>query len=275
MLPSTITPRIDDIKNPYQRYKEKLAEGAISHEAYQKNVSKIMMRKKGNIRSMTSIRIEGSMKMVISIGQSTDKSTVLIPSVVAKNIRVPYLLGDSVTSRGLRTGDRAMLVRQPCLWSGGIQPIIIKVTDPIIRKSGEHKWDVNYTIRIPPKMCSPYAADFDGDEMTIFPLLSGNSVKECSSFKWNYSSITEDNISSFVTPKTSNYVLKDPFNDLSVRTTTCWSDSIYRCFKITEAHKACQLSLSSFRGLHVTHQSPLDFANKAHYLVPTLSKSMR
>lgn len=45
-------------------------------------------------------------------------------------------------------------------------------------------------MKIPISMCGPYAADFDGDEMTLFPVadsgaLSTTSSIECGSFTWD------------------------------------------------------------------------------------------
>ena len=56
------------------------------------------------------------------------------------------------------------------MWSGGIQPVIIEVSDPILISSEKLERNVDATIRVTPEMCGPYAADFNGDEMTLFPV---------------------------------------------------------------------------------------------------------
>ena len=108
-----------------------------------------MMGKKGFVRGMSSIKIDGSMKMVISVSRDVRPGTVEIPSLIAKSIRVPNMKNGTVMYEGIEDGGSALLVRQPCLWSGGIQPVVVRVTDPIVCKSDNRIWDSNWTIRIP------------------------------------------------------------------------------------------------------------------------------
>jgi hypothetical protein len=89
-----------------------------------------MMGKKGLIRSMNSMRIDGSMKMVISIGTSGHEGTVSIPKSIADSVTIPVLRNVKVKYQSIQDGDQAILVRQPCLWSGGIQPVTIRVDAP-------------------------------------------------------------------------------------------------------------------------------------------------
>ncbi len=95
------------------------------------------MGKKGLVRSMNSITVDGSMKMVISISQSGEEGMVRIPSTIASSIMVPIVSDGVVTYDRIHDGDWALLVRQPCLWSGGIQPVRIKVTQPMSVKHDE------------------------------------------------------------------------------------------------------------------------------------------
>jgi RNA polymerase Rpb1, domain 2 len=92
-------------------------------------------------------------------------------------------------------------VRQPCLWSGGIQPVTIRVTDPIYASYDGHKWDVNWTIRVPPGMCGPYGADFDGDEMSLFPVKSSKATLECQTYRWSYETLANPHLHSQLVPK--------------------------------------------------------------------------
>ena len=78
LLPSTLTPKIQDMKNPYQRHKDDLNRGSITYESYRKCVSRMMMGKKGAIRSMASIRVEGTVKMVISMSKRKMKISLYI-----------------------------------------------------------------------------------------------------------------------------------------------------------------------------------------------------
>ncbi len=65
----------------------------------------------------------------------------------------------------------------------------IHVTPAETRVSKGVSWDVNWSMKIPPQMCKPYAADFDGDEMTLFVVKRESSIKECKSFMWRYNEI--------------------------------------------------------------------------------------
>ena len=262
LAPCTITPNSRDIKNKYQRCKEMLVSQAMTETKYKTLLSKIMMGKKGTIRNMNFVRVEGSLKMVISVGESCSNPIVTIPRSVANNIKVPYVDQGKVLYRGVCDSDYAMLVRQPCLWSGGIQPVTLQVTEPMLVTEGTHTWDVNQTMRIPNEMCSPYAADFDGDEMSLFPLLSQKSIDECKLFKWGYKDMSNASLRRSVKPNNS-HMFGSEFNDMCIRTTVCWSDSKTRGFKVTEAHKVCQLSVSSFIKFLEVSASPSDFATKA------------
>jgi hypothetical protein len=82
MMPSSLTAKIGEIKNRYQRYKERLLSDSISYERYKTLVSKTMMGKKGNMRSLNSIRVDGTIKMVISVGKSCKRGTLNITVLV-------------------------------------------------------------------------------------------------------------------------------------------------------------------------------------------------
>jgi hypothetical protein len=88
LLPSSLAPDINGMINRYQRYKDSVCMQRISHIHYKRMTSKIMMGKKGLIRSMNSIRKDGSMKMVISAGPDLRAGTVEIPSIIAQSIKV-------------------------------------------------------------------------------------------------------------------------------------------------------------------------------------------
>ena len=59
---SSLTPKIGKVKNRYQLNKEILLSTKITYNDYKKLVSKVMMGKKGDIRSMNSIRVEGKLR---------------------------------------------------------------------------------------------------------------------------------------------------------------------------------------------------------------------
>ncbi len=189
LIPSTLTPSTKDHLNQYQRYKDDLCNGYINYDEYMRVTSKIMMGKKGLVRSMSSMCVEGSIKMVISVGYNGDEGCISIPSVIADNVFVPELVNGIVQYTHVNDLRMGIRIGQPCLWSGGEQPVIVKVTPPIIVGCEGYHWDVNYTIRLPPDMCKPYGADFDGDEMTLFPIKDKKSLNECKKFQWNYSDL--------------------------------------------------------------------------------------
>jgi hypothetical protein len=186
MMPSGLTPSIDDVINRYQRHKNMLCSGRINYEDYRKSLSKMMMGKKGFIRSITSLCIVGSLKMVISRCDSGCEGTVEIPREIADSTLVPQWIDGLLVYSRIEDGDYAMLVRQPCLWSVGIQPVRIKITPADVVSHEGSEWSVNKSLKLPPGMCAPYGADFGGDEMTLFVLTKPNSILECQSFKWVY-----------------------------------------------------------------------------------------
>ena len=121
---------------------------------------------------MNSIKVEGSVKMVISVGNSGQEGTVTIPATIARSTLVPVMHNGVVKYSMIRHGDYGILVRQPCLWPGGIQAVKTAVSEEQPPTSDSRSWNVDWTMRLPPEMCAPYAADFDGDEMSLFPLPS-------------------------------------------------------------------------------------------------------
>ncbi len=168
LLPCGLDLSTETTINRYQRYKQDLDMGRIDAEGYKRLTSKIMMGKGGFVRSMNSICVEGSVKMVISVGENGTEGTVTIPEAIASSTQVPCIKNGLVQYEPIKDGDYAILIRQPCLWPGGVQAVKVSVDPEMTRTSGETSWNMNWTIRIPPEMCAPYAADFDGDEMTLY-----------------------------------------------------------------------------------------------------------
>jgi hypothetical protein len=109
-----------------------------------------MMGKNGFIRSMNSICVEGSLKMVISIGKSGNEGTITIPEAIASCTQVPCVKNGLVQYEHIKDGDYAILIRQPCLWPGGVQAVKVCVDPQIISTSGQTSWNTNWSMRIPP-----------------------------------------------------------------------------------------------------------------------------
>lgn len=112
---------------------------------------------------------------------------VSIPQSLADNIKIPFVNNGITDVGGLRDRDYIMLVRQPVLYNGGMQPFKVNVTKPHYIEMGDRKVDVNRSMKIPLTSCRSYGADFDGDEESAFPVISRAAVRECDIFKWNHS----------------------------------------------------------------------------------------
>lgn len=104
---------------------------------------------------------------------------------------------------------------------------------------------MNCTIRVPPEMCSPYTADFDGDEMRLLPVLSSKGIDECKAYRLNYQRISDKPVMNGMRPARCNPIGTE-FNDMCLRSTVFWPDSKSRGFKVTNTHILCQLSICSF-----------------------------
>ena len=115
-------------------------------------------------------------------------------------------------------------------------------------------------------MYGPYAANYDGDEMTLFPIYDELAVAECCTFEWDYKSVTSEFVSS-----------RDELCDLSERnsndlrciqsatiaTTTCLSDHI-KHLVITPTHERQMTSRSSFVWYDVRPMSVMEFVDTGH-----------
>ena len=102
----------------------------------------------------------------------------------------------TLSYRGLISGDKAILIHYPTLWSGGMLPVTVKVEPDLdmLRST---------SISIPIEMTKSYNADFDGDEVVLIPLTSKKAVAECSA------------ITSAVKKPFSNQLRKDNITSIS------------------------------------------------------------
>ncbi len=96
MMPCTLVPNIDSVVNRYQRYKNSLCSNKITSLEYRQLTSKMMMGKNGLVRSMNQIRIDGSMKMVISSCLKSESNIIMIPSSISNKILIPKVEGSKV-----------------------------------------------------------------------------------------------------------------------------------------------------------------------------------
>jgi hypothetical protein len=244
-IPTTFAGGTTDRKSVFEEEKERLMRSSRTPTQYRSRVRHYMMGKKGSIRSINGACIEGSIKMVISVGNHGKEGTVSVPRFVADTVMIPDLSTRFVRYRTLRTGDWGILVRQPCLWGGGIQPVCIEVTDDKFMDKDGREWNISCTMQLPPMMCAPYAADYDGDQMTLFPVTTPEAISECKSFKWNYAN---DHVVTASTEVCGRSVQSDEvlFDRMSMCTTTSFRDS-KRDFKVTEAYEMVGLKPSAMR----------------------------
>ena len=79
-------------------------------------------------------------------------------------------------------------------------------------------------MKLPISMCSSFGADFDGDEMTLFPVKGLAAVQECKAALWNNSDDSpykEEDYDEIVPSKAPVIVSRS--NTVALATTTCWS----------------------------------------------------
>ena len=141
-----------------------------------------MRGKKGLVRYMNTMTVEGSVKVVISKWKYTNEGYISIPEYIARNDSVLRLESGICNLHTIKYGDHGIIVRQRCLWTGSIQPVRVKLTPAEMYYSGN--WGVKASIKFPISMCTPFGADYDGGEMTIFIVTYHNDISECKIFKW-------------------------------------------------------------------------------------------
>lgn len=77
----------------------------------------------------------------------------------------------------LREGDTVIVNRPPSLWQGSCEPMIVLL------------WD-RECIGLSPHNCADFNADFDGDEVQVYPVSELDSKEECKS----WAILTEDRL---------------------------------------------------------------------------------
>jgi RNA polymerase Rpb1, domain 2 len=257
-MPSTMTASSQDRDHVLTIAKRRCLKGTIDADEYRAEVMRHMRSKTGYIRQMNSITIEGSMKMVISAHECVDESSVWIPDYIANAIKVPTRVGNTVIESPVLDGDYGILVRQPVLWHGGIRPCIIRVYDR--STSTNHEWRVDSSMRLPISMCSTFAADFDGDEMSLFPVKTHMAIEECKAAVWNtrlHSPYSDDGYNAMV-PRGSP-IIANRCNTMAIATTMCWSDRTLG-HKVGKHHARWMTPVSSFIKLQQRAPSPRGFA---------------
>ena len=192
IMPLSLMIKTLDFQSPLYSLHERLAANRLTPSDYHAHLLSTLRGKKGLIRRMNTMNVQGAVRMVIAPDPHLRAGTVSIPKWVASRVCTPYADNGVVKSQCIRDGDRALLVRQPCMWSGGIQAVTIRVSDD----DGDLS-NLDCSMRLPMQMCAPYAADYDGDEMTLFPVYGKLAIAECDAFQWNYQPATDEFISGY------------------------------------------------------------------------------
>jgi hypothetical protein len=260
-LPDWMTPSSKTEVNPLIVLRQHCITGRAPYSTYVSSVMSLLRGKTGYVRSTSRMTVEGSIRMVISPSNECTGSHVHVPSLIATNCMVPVLNGGVWSSIPLSECTYGILVRQPCMWTGGIQPVIIKVTRPIDEDNTRN--DVNASLRIPLSMCGPYGADFDGDEMTLIGIKGYQSEQECSAFNWNHDSYSPYVESDYIDIVHHNSpVIGDHANTAAICTTICWSDR-FDNLRVTKCHSNWMTSRSAMIAMDQKHESAKAMALKA------------
>ena len=270
-LPTCITMGSEHQPHPLMMAKLQCVAGALDYESYISQVLLAMRGKTGSMRQVNRMVVQGSLRMVISPASSLSAGTISIPHYVAQRTKLLCKRGSSYTSRIVKDGDYAILIRQPCMWSGAAQPVRVAVTPKQVH--GEDDWDVNSSMRLPLSMCAPFAADYDGDEMTLFFVDDPASVSECRDFVWPHSrsSPYDKELMSQITNIVPAYA--DPEDHQAMCTTLTWLDRI-RGVKVTKCHSKWMTKRSAFISFTDSHTDALALAASAQHLVTSIcSKS--
>jgi hypothetical protein len=185
-LTAFLAPGNGDCPHELMVTKKACVEGSVDCDTCLDLLRSHMTGEFGTVRSMNALVAQGGLRMVVmSPLQPSKAGSVCVPDCAAKGTEAKCKEGSACAKRSMQDGDWAILARQPCMWSGGIQPVTIRVTSAISNDEGA--WNVNSSMRLPLSACQPFAADHDGDEMTLFVVSKPKSMKECESFKCVFS----------------------------------------------------------------------------------------
>ena len=117
---------------------------------------------------MHSITVELCVRGIIHFSMEVQSGWIGDPSCIASSVKIPSAVDGKVISRDILEGYWYILARQPCLCKRGIQPARVNILDGEITSS---------TPSLPLYMSVPYGADYDGDEMLLYPVYYSELVK--------------------------------------------------------------------------------------------------
>lgn len=279
-LPTFLTPGTEEQPHDLMTAKMACVKGSLDYDEYKNRVVSHMRGKRGSVRSINSLTVQGSIRMVISPLEEHHGGSVSIPKYIADSTWVLDQESLTYKARCMRNGDRAILVRQPCMWIGGIQPIHVIATPPDVGHEG--LWDVNASMRLPISMCGPFGADYDGDEMTIFAVTTQKAKRECEAFEWphdDWSPYNADyNDPMYLEPGDDQVVAMqlddvNPADLQAMCTSVCWLDRTMG-LRITHFHERWLTKKAQFISMTEKHDDVDAFLDMAMSLtISTCSKS--
>ena len=159
-LPTWMNPGSNDTPHPLMRLNKICIEQRITYPQYKEEVVFHMRGKKGLLRYMNTMIVQGSVNMIISLWKVTNEGYISIPEYIDSNTSILILESGVWNPHTIKYGIYDIIVRQPFLWTGIIYPVRVKLT-PADMKYIE-TWDVNNSMRFPISMCTPFGADYDG-----------------------------------------------------------------------------------------------------------------
>ena len=119
-----------------------------------------MRGKKGPVRSVNTMTLQGSVKMVIYLWKATNEGYIPIPEYISRNTSILILESFIWNLYTIKDGEYAIILRQPCLWTGSIQPVRVKLAPAEMDYSGT--WGVNASMIFPIYICTPFGDYYYG-----------------------------------------------------------------------------------------------------------------
>jgi hypothetical protein len=162
------------LSNEYSKSAKSVCDNHLSTEVYNDRCNKQLLSKKGMIRhEIIGGVVDGSLRSVIVCCWDLAANEIAIPAHVAANMRYPVihprrptqrLVNDTagIRYKALEAGDTVLVVRPPTLWQGSAQLMKVVI------------WS-DTALGFSPYNCSYYNADFDGDEVQVYPVWEGTN----------------------------------------------------------------------------------------------------
>lgn len=189
VMPRSMCAYYRSVPSEGARMREDLIAGRASPSDYRKYTMSAMRGKRGTLRSgLSSFRVNSSIRAVIVPGPNLEPNTIGVPRNMLDQIQVVDISNPSnVRVRPAVGGDYMIVIRPPCLATGSAQPMKIVA----LESSGTDQMNAaaiiengtRTALEFPLESCSPYNADFDGDEIHGNIVTSREAVAECEAYQ--------------------------------------------------------------------------------------------